>query len=332
MKREYLFGLVTLTLCVIVTAACIEGYVRLAVDDGMQFDLEMFKYARDVKVISPDPVIGHVHGPNRKAHLMGVDVATNSKGLRDRDIPYDRTPGTLRVVMLGESATFGWGVRPEQSYPKLLEGMFAEKGIEAEVVNTGVGNFKAIQKVEYFLTEAYKYNPDFVVVAYAVNDAERLGAHRTPGVLERHCISCVFIAGRFDTLLRRFTARPDWTEYYLSLYQDGKASGWLEAKEYFRKLRDYSKDHGIGILIANFPEMHDFQQYRFQRITDLAHGMADEYGFEFVDALDWMRDLDSRKLWVAPDDLHPNELGHRRTAEAIFSKLYPMAQSVQKQQ
>jgi len=165
MKREYLFGLVTAFICVVVIAVGIEGYVRLVVDNGMQFDLEMFKYARDVKMISPDPVIGHVHGPNRAAHLMGVDVATNSKGLRDREIPYERKPGTLRIVMLGESATFGWGVRPEQSYPKLLEGMFAKKGIKAEVVNTGVGNFKAIQKVEYFLTEAYKYKPDFVVVA-----------------------------------------------------------------------------------------------------------------------------------------------------------------------
>ena len=55
MKREYLFGLITFVICVLVIAACIEGYVRLVADNGMQFDLEMFKYARDVKVISPDP-------------------------------------------------------------------------------------------------------------------------------------------------------------------------------------------------------------------------------------------------------------------------------------
>ena len=176
MKREYLFGLTTLLICALITAAGIEGYVRLFIDRGMEFDLEMFKYARDVKVISPDPVIGHVHGPNRKAHLMGVDIATNSKGLRDREIPYERSPGTLRVVMLGDSSTLGWGVLPEQTYSKLLEGMFAEKGIKAEVINTGVGNFKAFQKIEYFLTEAYKYNPDFVVVASAPNDAEDLAA------------------------------------------------------------------------------------------------------------------------------------------------------------
>ena len=58
--------------------------------------------------------------------------------------------------------------------------------------------------------------------------------------------------------------------------------------------------------------------------------MAVEYGFEFVDALDWMRNVDSPKLWITPGDPHPNVLGHQLTAQAIFSKLYPMAQMHQK--
>ena len=332
MKREHLFGVIAVVICVLIVTASIEGYVRLFVDNGMQFDLEMFKYARDVKVISPDPLIGHVHGPNRTAHLMGVDVATNSKGLRDREIPYERMPGTLRIVMLGDSGTFGWGVRPEQTYSKLLEGMLAEKGFKAEVVNTGVGNFKTIQEIEYFLTEAYKYSPDLVVVSYFFNDAEQLPPHHAPNAFRRNCLSCVFLAGRFDTLLRRFSARPEWSEYYLGLYQDGKGAGWLESKEYFRKLRDYCKEHGIGVLITNVPEIHDVQHYKLQSITDLVHNMADEYGFEFVDSLDWMRTVDSPKLWIAPGDPHPNVLGHQLIAQAISSKLDPMAQAHQKPQ
>ena len=169
-----------------------------------------------------------------------------------------------------------------------------------------------------------------MVVAYAVNDAEKLPPHHAPNVFERNCLSCMFIAGRFDTLLRRFSARPDWSEYYLGLYQDGKGPGWLESKEYFRKLRDYCREHGIGVLIANMPEIHDLQHYQLQSITDLAHKMADEYGFEFVDSLDWMRTVDSPKLWIAPADPHPNVLGHQLTAQAIFSRLYPMAQARQK--
>ena len=130
MKREHLFGLITFVICVLIIAAGVEGYVRLFADNGMQIDLEMFKYAGVGMTVGQ--ASGRLAGGGLDADvldLMGVDVATNSKGLRDREIPYERTPGTLRVVVLGESGTFGWGVRPEQTYSKVLEGMFAEKGI-----------------------------------------------------------------------------------------------------------------------------------------------------------------------------------------------------------
>ena len=56
----------------------IELYVRTFVDDGLNYELEMWKYAKLMKQVSDDPNIGHEHRPNTDAHLMGVDVATNS--------------------------------------------------------------------------------------------------------------------------------------------------------------------------------------------------------------------------------------------------------------
>ena len=61
----------------------------------------MWKYARDAKQLSADPLLAHEHAPNRVAVLMGVDFQTNSKGLRDWQF-YDRQPGTLRILMLGD--------------------------------------------------------------------------------------------------------------------------------------------------------------------------------------------------------------------------------------
>ena len=92
MKR-FFFGLVTVLVPVLVTALAFEVLTRLVVDDGMQYDLEMWKYARDVKQISADPLIAHEHAPDRRARLMGVDFRTNSKGLRDREFSYDQSSG-----------------------------------------------------------------------------------------------------------------------------------------------------------------------------------------------------------------------------------------------
>ena len=108
MKRKLVFNGLAAILSLIIIAVFIEAYVRIIADDGMQFDLEMWKYARDVKQLSADPLLAHEHAPNRAAILMGVDFQTNSKGLRDREFSYDRQPGTLRILMLGNSLTVGW--------------------------------------------------------------------------------------------------------------------------------------------------------------------------------------------------------------------------------
>src|ERR1700760_2269664 len=138
MKREHSFWLLMIIGTAVLAAISVELAVRLVVDDGMQFDLEMWKYARDLKQIASDPQVGHAHRPNARSRLMGVDVAINAKGLRDRDLPYGRTPGILRILMLGDSFTEGWGVALEDTFAKRIERLYAQRGVAAEVINAGV--------------------------------------------------------------------------------------------------------------------------------------------------------------------------------------------------
>src|ERR1700756_3582936 len=146
MKREHAFWALMVIGTLTAAAIMIELFVRIGIDDGMQFDLEMWKYARDVKAIAANPLIGHQHRPNSHAHLMGVDVAINSKGLRDREFNYERTPGTLRILMLGDSFTEGWGVALDDTFSKRLERLYAANGVKAEVINAGVGNYNTVME------------------------------------------------------------------------------------------------------------------------------------------------------------------------------------------
>jgi lysophospholipase L1-like esterase len=323
-RREWVFHLLATVLCLLIIWGGTEAYVRLFVDDGMQFDLEMWKYARDIKTVSPDPLIGHQHLPNREARLMGVDVATNSRGLRDGEYAYERTPGTLRVLMLGDSFTEGWGVGFADTFSKRIERMYTAAGVKADVINTGVGNWDTIEEVQYFLDEGYKYRPDVVVLNFFVNDAEPVPQDAPPGFLMRHCYSCVFLAGRLDTLMREAADRKDWADYYLGLYDHGRGKGWLDAKAAIKRLADYCKAHNIKLLIASLPELHDVQHYRFQEITDLVKQAAYENGAAFVDLLPSVKDQDSSRLWVTKPDPHPNALANKFFADALYQQLRTM--------
>ena len=321
MKREHVFWLLMLIGSIAIPAVGIELYVRHVVDDGMQFDLEMWKYARDVKQIAENPQIGHEHRPGSQARLMGVDVKINSKGLRDREIPYERTAATPRILMLGDSFTEGWGVAVEQTFSKRIERLYGAQGVAAEAINAGVGNFNTTMEKSWFLDEGYKYRPDIVVLNFAHNDAEPVSPHTQPGVWLRACEACVFLAGRFDVLSRDVSLRPDWKDYYLGLYGDGDAAGWRAAKAGIAELADYCRSHRIRLLIVNFPELHELKPYPLQRITDLVRQAAAENGADFLDLLPALADRDPQSLWVSPTDPHPNGLANELIANAIFREL-----------
>jgi lysophospholipase L1-like esterase len=253
---------------------------------------------------------------------MGVTVETNAEGLRDRDIPVERTPGVLRIAMLGDSLTEGWGVPFESTFSKRIERLYAAAGAKAEVINFGVGNWNTVQEVEHFLSKGAKYNPDIIVLNYFVNDAELTPtARHAPSWFLRHCYSCIFLKGRLDTLLREATTRKDWAEYYLGLYDGGKSKGWLDAKAAMKRLADHCKAHNIKLLIAHLPELHDVQNYRFGSVTELVRQAANENGAAFVDLLPNMQFHASEDLWVTPPDPHPNAFANELIANGLYSAL-----------
>jgi hypothetical protein len=322
-QKNIAFVCAALFSSIAIFVAALEVLTRTVLDDGMNFDLEMWKYARDVKVVSADPLIGHEHGPNRKAKLMGVEVATNSKGQRDREIPYERTPGVLRIAMVGDSLTEGWGVPFEETFSKRIEKLYDAAGTKAEVVNLGVGNWNTVQEVQYFLTKGYQYKPDIVVLNYFVNDAEPTPTQRKePSLLLQYCYSCVFFKGRIDTVLRQFTsARQDFAEFYLGLYDGGKSETWLAAKAAIKRLADYCKANNIKLLVAHLPELHDVQNYRFGLVTDLVRQAAGENQVPFVDVLPNLQSQPSASLWVTPPDPHPNAFANGFIATGLFNAL-----------
>ena len=83
-------------------------------------------------------------------------------------------------------------------------------------------------------------------------------------------------------------------------------------------------DEGIGndkLLIANLPELHDVQNYRFGRITELVREAAKENNVAFVDLLPYLKKYESSKLWVTRPDPHPNAFANEILANGLFDAI-----------
>lgn len=91
---------------------------------------------------------------------FSVQYAINSRGLREREIGYARTPGKTRVLALGDSFLFGEGVAFGERFSDRLGAALPD----IELINTGVPGWGIDLELLEFLREGHRYRPQLVVL------------------------------------------------------------------------------------------------------------------------------------------------------------------------
>lgn len=294
----------------------------------MHLGIEMWKYAKDVKLRSADPQIGHRHRPNVRRQLMGVDVQINSLGLRDVERQRTKPAMTHRILVLGDSITFGWGVPFEKTFCQVLEkSLNADSpipGSRIEVLNAGVGNLNTAMEVAYFKNEGLSLQPDLVLLAWFINDAEPRPLPRR-NWLAHHSYAYVWLDSAVDAGMRRTRGRPDYREYYAGLYRDANP-GWPQCRQAIRELAEVCQARGIPCGVVLVPELHSLGSgYEFSGVHAAVRKECEEAGLPVWDLLDaFPADGDARRYWVSPEDAHPNAAANELMAAEIDSDLRPL--------
>jgi len=99
-------------------------------------------------------------------------VSINPLGMRGAD-PGPKAPGTVRILALGDSFTFGVGAREDQTYPARLQEALRARGIPAQVLNAGAPGFGIPDEAAWFRRYGRDLRPDLVLVAaFLANDLQ----------------------------------------------------------------------------------------------------------------------------------------------------------------
>jgi len=310
--RDLLKGLAAALVSFVIFLVLLEISLQIYTRLFIYYDVEMSRYAVEIKQKSDNPKIGHVHKPNAKAHLMGTDVAINSDGFRDDEYAPERNEN-FRIVVLGDSLTFGWGVEKDEAFEVLLEEMLSEKR-PTEMINMGHGNYNTEQQVNLFKEKGLKYNPDKVLVFYFINDAE-VTPVRSKWLWVSRLRSVTFLWSRFRGLLTRTSPGQTFESFYSDLYADDQR-GFQAMEAAFLELRGITEERGIELQVIMLPELHNLVDYPFTAVYDKVASFLRENDIDYIDLTDSFRGYeDAEGLWVAPDDAHPNALAHRMIAE-----------------
>ena len=130
--------------------------------------------------VQPDDTIGYSLVPGSRYMFFPSENCSgwrssgtiNIHGLRDRDYPCRKEPGTFRILALGDSYTEGLQFELDKIWTKLLEQMLNkdESGVKYEVINAGRSGMGTGTEYLYYMSEGWKYNADLVLVLFIPND------------------------------------------------------------------------------------------------------------------------------------------------------------------
>jgi lysophospholipase L1-like esterase len=114
--------------------------------------------------------LGWHHRPGQSGRFakeqFDTSVVINQHGLRDRDYPLDRVDGMRRILVLGDSFTWGFGVEQEQVFTEVIES--SEQGLE--VINAGVSGYSPDQELIWLRETGMRFQPDLVLLVLSGND------------------------------------------------------------------------------------------------------------------------------------------------------------------
>ncbi len=317
--KQICFSIIISLISVSIALLVAEVALRIKNSDGKNYHIEMWKYSRDLKQRSSNPVLGHEHIPNEVAQLQNVEIRINEHGMRGSSFPGIQGD-QRRIMFLGSSATLGWGVQEESTMTSVIEHKFNQDGVDDVVImNAGIGNYNAKRYTELFLTKNKELKPTDIVVNYYLNDAEVL-EQGGGNILIRNSE----IAITFWILINRFLTKNNENyllEHYKTIYKSDY-KGFREMKSSLTKLARYAIENDIRLYFMMMPEVYDLKNYEYSFVHDVMKKIVNELGYIYIDALETMQNVeDTKSLWAMPGDPHPNAKAHSIFASGIFPVL-----------
>lgn len=249
----------------------------------------------------PDEKTVFALAPNFRGSQVGrnfnVAIETNSKGLRDRDFSYKKSSRVFRILVLGDSWTFGSGVEGGKTYPKVLEKLLNQKYPEKEweVVNSGVSAYGTFNELAFLKKEGVKYSPDLIILGFfPVNDIfdnaspYRFKVNENGELISRKSKQGFFyrikVFIRLHSHLFRFAGdryhlflyytgleKPerDSCEIFKTSYSDPIRKAWKKTENLILQIWEIAKSNDSKFLIVNIPRLYQVYPHHWSKFVKM---------------------------------------------------------------
>jgi len=248
---------------------------------------------------------------------------TNALGFRGAETTRNKPAGVHRILGLGDSFTFGTGVRREDTFLHRVEQILNEAGGEprVEVLNLGVPGWDTTAEVGLLNYSGLSLEPDEVLVCFFLNDTggataslfHELAADESPPLWRR--------LSRLADRTAHVVEQRAQVQRQIDAYHEAftpRADGWVSARRALQRAQMLARENDFELSLVIFPVLWKLgDDYPFTDIHLKVIRFARRSGIPCLDLLPAFAGHAGPELWVHPNNQHPNEVAHEIAARSI---------------
>ena len=304
--------------------------------------------------LSDDPLLRYSLVPNTDTR----EVRINRHGFRGSDVSRRKPPRTFRIVCVGDSICFGYGVGQDETFAARLERFlnqcFASPQRRFEVLNFGVTGYNIVQATEALRLRAIEFDPDLILYAYCLNDpqdyshefdaldkrlnnaetrfreyvmapAHRLAVRSRLYALLRYALEATTTEGqglrvRGSDVQFRHLRDGSHADYFTRLHRDLPGRARLENQ--LATMGRIARAHDTPVCLALFPLFIESKEYPFLALHRQVSALAMAERFSVIDLAGPFGIFENDEFpSMYLDELHPTPDGHTMAAVAILRGL-----------
>jgi hypothetical protein len=271
---------------------------------------------------------------SRRWYQSGA-VQTNTFGFRERQFDPAKAPGVYRVAVVGDSFTFGNGIRQQDRYSDLVQSRLPS---HFEVLNFGVAGANTPEHRAMVGRLLREMHPDFILLQWYVNDTEDDDAIGRPTFAPlmpyRPLHNWLNNSSALYTV-----ANMQWTETQVALGMSVSYTDYLKRRlgdphspdsirdrNLLRDLIAIAQHANVPIGIVLFPDTAGDlgDRYPFGYLHRRVLDVCAERGITCLDLLkDFAPIKDRQSLWANRLDHHPSARANAIAAERILETFAP---------
>ncbi len=266
----------------------------------------------------------------QKTHTISV----NSFGFREREITKQKPANVFRIVVIGDSLTYGQGIAEEERFSRLIEQQLNVSNNNYEVLNFGKPGAETVHHIG-FLDDVLELQPDFILLQWFVNDVEGNDKSARPrpyrlipsdylsGFFHRNSALYYLIKQAWNGLQSKLGLVGTYNQSMIQRFADPKSDDSRRANRELDEFILRVKSSHIKLGIIMFPNPvetgGDIDNYPFGFLFDRVIEVSRNNAIQYVDMRPVLTNITPvSKLWVNRFDSHPSVLVHNKAATAIL--------------